>query len=177
MPTYLKHVVGLLIALNNEFFYHSGVFSEHTEAQLDLPTPKLSATQHLLASYRDKVPACVKAKRHTPTYKVFVRHRYRWPAVGAEIDMNDEAFEIYAARSNLTIEVRPNETILSALNHVGIKVDTSCENGICGSCLTGVLQGKPEHRDLVLTDAEKAENNCIAVCCSRSHSRRLVLDI
>ena len=96
---------------------------------------------------------------------------------GVEIDMNEEAFEIYAARSNLTIEVSPKETILSALKRVGIKVDTSCENGICGSCLTGVLQGKPEHRDLVLTDAEKAENNCIAVCCSRSQSRRLVLDI
>ena len=91
--------------------------------------------------------------------------------------MNDDTFEIYAARSNLTIEVRPNETILSALKHAGIKVDTSCENGICGSCLTGVLQGEPEHRDLVLTDAEKAANNCIAVCCSRSQSRRLVLDI
>ncbi len=55
------------MALNNEFFEHSGVFSEHTEVQLDLPTPQPSATQRLLVSYRDKIPARVKAKRHTLT--------------------------------------------------------------------------------------------------------------
>ena len=96
---------------------------------------------------------------------------------GAEIDINGETFEIYAARSKLTIEVSPKETILSAFRRAGIQVATSCENGICGSCITGVLQGKPDHRDLVLTDAEKAMNDRIAVCCSRSQSRRLVLDI
>jgi len=96
---------------------------------------------------------------------------------GAEIDVNGEAFEVYAARSELTIEVSPEETILSALKRVGIPVATSCENGVCGSCLTGVLDGKPEHRDLVLTDTEKAMNNRVAVCCSRSQSKRLVLDL
>ena len=96
---------------------------------------------------------------------------------GAEIDVDGEAFEVYAARSNKTIEVSPKETILSALQRAGLDVATSCENGVCGSCLTNVLKGKPDHRDLVLTDAEKAMNNRIAVCCSRSQSKRLELDI
>lgn len=96
---------------------------------------------------------------------------------GAEIDTNGEPFEIFAARSNKLIKVNPNDTILSALTRAGIHVATSCENGVCGSCLTKVLKGKPDHRDLVLTDAEKSMNNKIAVCCSRSQSKRLELDI
>lgn len=95
----------------------------------------------------------------------------------AEIDIDGEAFEIYAARSKVTIKVSPTETILAALKRASIDVATSCENGVCGSCLTDVLQGKPDHRDLVLTDSEKAMNNRIAVCCSRSQSKRLELDI
>ena len=96
---------------------------------------------------------------------------------GAEIDVDGDAFEIYALRSNLTIQVSPNETILSALTRAGIDVITSCENGVCGSCLTKVIKGKPDHRDLVLTDTEKAMNDRIALCCSRSQSKRLELDI
>jgi ferredoxin len=55
--------------------------------------------------------------------------------------------------------------------------ETNCRNGVCGSCLTRVIEGRPDHRDMVLTAVEKAENNRIAVCCSRSKSRVIVLDI
>jgi cytochrome P450/ferredoxin-NADP reductase len=96
---------------------------------------------------------------------------------GAEIDIEGDPFELVAQKSNLTIQVAPNETILSALQKNGISVPTSCQNGVCGSCLIRVVEGKPDHRDLVQTDAEKASNNAIAVCCSRSTTQRLVLDI
>jgi vanillate O-demethylase ferredoxin subunit len=95
----------------------------------------------------------------------------------AEIDVNGDPFAVIAARSGRRIEVGPNETILAAVTRAGYHVETGCRNGVCGSCLTRVVEGWPDHRDMVLTDAEKAENNRIAVCCSRSKSRVIVLDI
>ncbi|VTN10146.1 Phthalate dioxygenase reductase [Raoultella terrigena] len=53
----------------------------------------------------------------------------------------------------------------------------SCEQGICGSCITDVIDGIPDHRDCVLTDEEKAANTQITLCCSRSKSPVLVLDL
>ncbi|MGG9495433.1 2Fe-2S iron-sulfur cluster-binding protein, partial [Klebsiella pneumoniae] len=53
----------------------------------------------------------------------------------------------------------------------------SCEQGMCGSCITGVLDGIPEHRDSVLTAEEKADNDQITLCCSRAKSPLLVLDL
>ncbi len=96
---------------------------------------------------------------------------------GAEIDVDGDPFEVVAQKSGVTLEVGPRETILHALNRAGIAVPTSCENGVCGSCLTPVVSGTPDHRDLVLTDGEKASNNHIAVCCSRSKTKKLVLDL
>ncbi|MNE85036.1 Phenoxybenzoate dioxygenase subunit beta [compost metagenome] len=53
----------------------------------------------------------------------------------------------------------------------------SCEQGICGMCMTKVLDGVPEHRDLYLTEAEKVRNDRMTICCSRAKSACLVLDI
>ena len=95
----------------------------------------------------------------------------------AEIDSEGDAFEVIAAKSGKRISVQSGETILEALETAGITVETSCQNGVCGSCLTQVLEGTPDHRDLVQTDAEKASNERITVCCSRSKSKQLVLDL
>jgi len=96
---------------------------------------------------------------------------------GAEIDTTGSPFTVVAARSGLSIEVGCTETILSALQREGIEVETACQNGVCGTCLTKVIEGRPDHRDMVLTDVEKASNEMIAVCCSRSRSRILKLDV
>jgi ferredoxin len=62
-------------------------------------------------------------------------------------------------------------------DEAGIDMPTACRNGVCGSCLMRVIEGRPDHRDMVLTDAEKSENDRIALCCSRSRSAVLVIDI
>jgi vanillate O-demethylase ferredoxin subunit len=59
----------------------------------------------------------------------------------------------------------------------GIEVPVSCEQGICGTCLTGVLEGEPDHRNLVLSDEERKANDEITLCCSRAKSDLLVLDL
>ena len=53
----------------------------------------------------------------------------------------------------------------------------SCEQGVCGTCMCDVIEGEPDHRDVYFTDEEKASNEQILVCCSRSKTPRLVLDI
>lgn len=88
-----------------------------------------------------------------------------------------DAFEVVLARTNRRIEVPGESTIVEALSRAGIEVPTSCAEGICGTCLCTVLSGTPDHRDVYLTDEEKAANDQILVCCSRSKTPQLVLDL
>jgi ferredoxin-NADP reductase len=89
----------------------------------------------------------------------------------------DIGFELVAQRSGKTVHVSPTQTLLDALKALNIDVPVSCEQGVCGTCACTVLEGEPDHRDAYLTDEERAANDQILVCCSRSRSSRLVLDI
>lgn len=95
----------------------------------------------------------------------------------AEVSTQGKAFEVVLARSGKSVTVPEGQTIVAALSHIGVRVNVSCEQGICGTCLCTVLSGEPDHRDSYLTDEEKAENDQIMVCCSRSKGPTLVLDL
>src|SRR3546814_5858918 len=86
-------------------------------------------------------------------------------------------FEVELRRSGKVLTVAPGKTILDALLEHKISVSFSCSEGICGSCLTAVIDGVPDHRDQFLTDEEKAGNDSIMICCSGARSQRLVLDL
>ena len=73
--------------------------------------------------------------------------------------------------------VAAGQSVVQALREHGIEILTSCEQGVCGTCITRVLDGVPDHRDLYLTDEEKAKNDQFTPCCSRACSRTLVLDL
>ncbi|MEO9896041.1 MAG: cytochrome P450, partial [Paracoccaceae bacterium] len=96
---------------------------------------------------------------------------------GAEVDTDGEPFTVVAEKSGKTFEVQPGETIAQKLEENGIQVQVSCQSGVCGTCLTRVIEGMPDHRDLVQTDLEKASNAQITVCCSRSKTKKLVLNV
>ena len=96
---------------------------------------------------------------------------------GAEVNTDGAAFTVIARKSGKEFDVHPGETIAQKLEENGITVQVSCQSGVCGTCLTGVIEGMADHRDLVQTDLEKAANALITVCCSRSKTKRLVLDI
>ncbi len=96
---------------------------------------------------------------------------------GAEVDTDGEPFTVVAVRSGQSFDVLPGQRIADRLAEFGINVPMSCQSGVCGTCLSRVLEGKPDHRDFVQTDSEKAGNQHITVCCSRSKTRRLVLDL
>ncbi|TDN60057.1 PDR/VanB family oxidoreductase [Scandinavium goeteborgense] len=95
----------------------------------------------------------------------------------AEVQTGGAAFEVVAATSGITVQVMEDQTIVEALAQAGLKVNVSCKQGICGSCLTDVLEGEPDHRDSYLTDEEKADGDQILLCCSRSKCGRLVIDL
>ena len=87
----------------------------------------------------------------------------------------DGPFAVQLLRSGKTVEVPPDRTIIEVLRERGVEVETSCESGLCGTCKTRYVSGTPEHRDLVLDDDEHREY--MMICCSRSKSDLLVLDL
>lgn len=96
---------------------------------------------------------------------------------GAEVNTDGAPFTIVAQKSGKSFDVQPGETIAQKLKENGIDVQVSCQSGVCGTCLTPVVNGMADHRDLVQTDLEKASNVQITVCCSRSKTKTLTLDI
>lgn len=93
------------------------------------------------------------------------------------VETTGQGFEVVAVQSGITVQVGEHETIAQALKAAGVKVHVACEKGTCGTCLCDVLEGIPDHRDVYLTDDEKQDNDQMTLCCSRSLSTRLVLDI
>jgi tetrachlorobenzoquinone reductase len=86
-------------------------------------------------------------------------------------------FSVKLARSGRSVAVAPGQSILDALSAIGVEPPSSCREGICGTCETRVLCGTPDHRDLVLSDAEKAAGDRMMVCCSGSKTPELELDL
>jgi ferredoxin-NADP reductase len=86
-------------------------------------------------------------------------------------------FEVVLARTGRTVEVPSGKSILDTLLEIGIDAPYSCMEGVCSSCETRVLSGIPDHRDLILTSEEHAANDRMMICCSRSKSRTLVLEL
>ncbi|MDB4836863.1 PDR/VanB family oxidoreductase [Marinomonas sp.] len=94
-----------------------------------------------------------------------------------DVDGTGGEFEVVASKSGVTVQVKENQSISEALIAAGLDVDVSCEQGVCGTCLCDVIEGIPEHRDVYLTDEEKQDNDQMTLCCSRSLSSQLILDI
>ena len=89
----------------------------------------------------------------------------------------DKPFAVKIASSGATYDVGAGQTVVHALQQHGIEILTSCEQGVCGTCITRVLEGECDHRDLYFTDEEKAKHDQFTPCCSRAKSALLVLDL
>ncbi len=98
---------------------------------------------------------------------------------GAEVAKSDSdaSFEIKLASSGRIVMVPKDQTVVQALAAAGVDVMISCEQGVCGTCLTRVIEGVPDHKDSYLTPEEQAANDQFTPCCSRSKTPLLVLDL
>lgn len=105
--------------------------------------------------------------------------RIKWEAFGAlQVDPSaNTEFAVRIASSGKVFQVPANKTISDVLYENQVPVSLSCTQGVCGTCLTKVIDGIPDHRDIYLTPTEQSSNDQILICCSRSHSPELVLDL
>lgn len=94
-----------------------------------------------------------------------------------EMPAATEGFEVELQRTGCTVSVAPDQTVLEAIRGVVPDMPSSCEEGFCGTCETRVLLGQIEHRDQILSEAEREANESMFVCVSRAKSPRIVLDL
>jgi ferredoxin-NADP reductase len=124
------------------------------------PEPLLEAVGGLVAGWP---PHSLQTERFSPK-----AHALEGPA---------GSFVVRLDHSDLEVTVGQGQSIVEAVEAVGIDVITSCREGTCGTCETTVLEGLPDHRDSILSDEEHAANDTMMICCSRSLSPVLVLDL
>jgi vanillate O-demethylase ferredoxin subunit len=89
----------------------------------------------------------------------------------------DRPFEVEIKSTGQVVGVAAGQSIIQALEAAGLDVLYDCQRGDCGICQCGVIEGVPDHRDVILSDEEKASNKVMQICVSRAKSERLVLDL
>lgn len=104
-------------------------------------------------------------------------HKEVFSAAPVELDETDKSFELKLVSSGMSLHVPHDKTALEVLEEAGIDIDFSCEQGVCGSCLTKVSSGTPEHRDQFQTESEKSLNDHFTPCCSRAKTESLSIDL
>jgi vanillate O-demethylase ferredoxin subunit len=120
--------------------------------------------------------AARKAAAHWPDGTVHFEHFA--PTAAVKPVAANEPFEVYLSRRRMTLTVPADKTILEVVRAAGVEADSSCEAGICSTCETRLISGRADHRDEILSEAEKADNKKILICCSRAMpGEKLVLDI
>jgi tetrachlorobenzoquinone reductase len=106
------------------------------------------------------------------------RHLERFTADAKEASEGAlSEYEAVLAKSEMTLRITPEKSLLDTLLDAGVNVEFSCMEGICGSCRVAVKEGLPDHRDHVLSEEERARNDTVLVCCCGSRTQRLVLDL
>ncbi len=145
---------------------------------------RLNVTQYLAEVKPDTVVYCCGpeslmtavegASAHWPQETV----RFEWfaPRARPEGEISG-GFRVVCARSGLSLDVMPEQSILQVLTDAGIEIARSCEQGICGTCEVRVLEGEVDHRDSILSAAERASNEIMMTCVSRAKGASLVLDV
>jgi vanillate O-demethylase ferredoxin subunit len=114
------------------------------------------------------------------------RHRWPWEkvhfesfgadGVGALATREDSDFEVTIRSTGQVLSVPKGQSVLNVLRRNGLRVTSDCEAGSCGTCVTRVCEGEPEHRDTFFQQ-EPAGNQRMLICVSRARSKRLVLDL
>jgi ferredoxin-NADP reductase len=119
-------------------------------------------------------------EQHCAHWPAGILHIERFAAKAATPEQAAEAlesFEVVCQRSGVTLEVTSDKSILETLEEADVPIMASCYEGVCGTCEARVLEGTPDHRDSMLTEAEQAAGEVMLVCVSRSRTERLVLDL
>lgn len=155
--------------------FDDGAVQQKLDLQALLAAPQ--AGSHLYVCGPKGFMDAVLATARTAGWPPENLHYEFFAGADAQPAESDGSFEVMLSSSGRVIAVPRDRTVVQALAAAGVEVPTSCEQGVCGTCLTRVLDGEPDHRDLYLTPEEQAVNDQFLPCCSRARSARLVLDL
>jgi ferredoxin-NADP reductase len=89
----------------------------------------------------------------------------------------DRPVTVVAARSGREVLIEQDESLLDGLVRAGVGMASSCRSGVCGACQVTVIEGDPDHRDDILSAAQREEGAVMMPCVSRAHGERIVLDV
>lgn len=160
--------------LGKHFSLH---FDDSPATQMDLAAVlnQAKATSHIYVcgpeGYINYVVSSAKARGWRDEHIHWERFSAPPPSAGAR------PFKIQLATSGTVLDVPADMTALQVLLGHGCDVPSSCEQGTCGTCVVGLIEGEPDHRDSYLTDDEQQANTYFVPCCSRAKSPVLVLDL
>jgi len=156
------------------FHYDSGDAARKLDLATLLAAPQPGTHLYVCGpqGFIDHVLGSAKALGWTPA-QLHVEY-FGAAAVAAS---GDQAFDVRLASSGKVVTVPAGQSVIQVLAAQGVAIPYSCEEGVCGTCLTRVLEGVPDHRDMYLTEEEQAANDQFTPCCSRARTPLLVLDL
>lgn len=156
------------------------VWPQDEDGLLDLPSVLGESRDNTLIYCCGPGPlldAVEAASAHFPAGSLHIERFTAKEISSDDVEGALDHFTVECRQSGVTVEIGPCDSILAVLREAGISMPSSCSEGICGTCESAVLDGIPDHRDSVLTDEEKAVNDAMMPCVSRSLTQRLVLDL
>lgn len=169
-----QRIAASAFAARVQFHYDNGDAAQKLDLQALLSQPE-AGTHLYVCGPKGFMDAVLNTARAAGWPEAQIHYEF----FGAEVAKSDSdaSFEIKLASSGRIIMVPKDQTVVQALAAAGVDVMISCEQGVCGTCLTRVLEGVPDHKDSYLTPEEQAANDQFTPCCSRSKTPQLVLDL
>jgi ferredoxin-NADP reductase len=149
---------------------------QDTAGLLDLPAILGSPREGTLVYCCGPEPLLRAVEEHCASWPNDALHVERFAAVEQGAPVRDESFEVVLAATGTTLTVPPDRSILQVITEAGVHVDSSCAEGVCGTCETTVLEGEIDHRDSLLSSDERAANDVMFICVSRAACPRITID-
>jgi vanillate O-demethylase ferredoxin subunit len=162
------------VEFRERVFLHVGVPRDRQPETIGAALAGFTPASHVYTCGPDGFMAQVvdTTGRLVPTGQIHLEH-----FEAAEIDSSGDTGFTIELDTGEVFDVPPDKSILSVLTDNGVEVFKSCEEGICGSCVSGVLEGCPDHRDNCLSAADKEAGDQMALCVSRALTPRLVIEL
>ena len=169
-----QRIAASAFASRVQFHYDNGDAAQKLDLQKLLGQPQ-AGTHLYVCGPKGFMDAVLATARNSGWPEAQIHYEF----FGAEVAKSDSdaSFEIKLASSGRIVMVPKDQTVVQALAAAGVDVMISCEQGVCGTCLTRVIEGVPDHKDSYLTPEEQAANDQFTPCCSRSKTPQLVLDL
>ena len=144
---------------------------------LDIPGALATADEGLAIYCCGPAPLIAAVEGAVPDALADQLRVERFAGDAVTLTSDECGFEVVLRQSGMVLQVPPTRTVLDVLLDAGIDVESSCEEGVCGTCEVPVLSGRIDHRDLILTRTERERGDVMFVCVSRCLEERLELDI